>query len=97
MLSPIYFNKITYGFILGNNLCNVSPITRWLAFGKLPENPVVNPSNAVQVIYPSAENKFLNSVTVNSIATSDLSVTPSAEEQVFSEGPYGTVTVAATA
>jgi hypothetical protein len=34
---------------------------------------------------------------VNPIATSDLSVTPSAEEQVFSDGPYGTVTVAATA
>jgi hypothetical protein len=32
--------------------------------GCLGENPVVTPSNSVQVVTPSARNRFLNSVTV---------------------------------
>lgn len=97
MLSPIVFPNINYGVILKGRLNHCNPITMWLTFGKLPENPVVNPNATTQVIIPSGKNKFLESVTVNPIATTDLSVTPSAEEQVFSDGPYGTVTVAATA
>jgi hypothetical protein len=97
MLSPIVFPSITYGLILQNRLGHCDPITAWLTFGKLPENPVINPSSSTQVVIPSGRNKFLNSVIVNPITTTDLSVTPSAEEQVFSDGPYGTVTVAATA
>jgi hypothetical protein len=69
MLSPIYFNKITYGAILGNSLCNVTPITRWLTFGKLPESPVVTPNTTTQVITASSANKYLESVTVNPIPT----------------------------
>jgi hypothetical protein len=69
MLSALFFNQVSYGFILGKNLCNISPINRWLVFGKLPENPVVTPTSSVQVIQPSAENKFLQSVTVNAIPT----------------------------
>lgn len=69
MLSPIYFNKITYGAILGSNLHHLSPISRWLAFGKLPENPVITPNTTTQVVIPSAENKFLQSVTVKPIPT----------------------------
>lgn len=69
MLSPLYFGNISYGVILGNRLHEVSPITRWLAFGKLPENPIITPTNSVQVVTASAENKFLQSVTVNAIPT----------------------------
>lgn len=69
MLSPLFFNQVSYGFILGKSLYNISPINRWLVFGKLPENPVVTPTSSVQVIHPSAENKFLQSVTVNAIPT----------------------------
>jgi hypothetical protein len=47
----------------------LNPVVSWLAFGKLPENPVVTPSSTVQVITPSAENKFLQSVTVEAITT----------------------------
>jgi hypothetical protein len=69
MLSPIYFNKISYGLILGNSLNHISPLNMWLAFGKLPESPVITPSSSVQVVRPSAENRFLQSVVVNPIPT----------------------------
>ena len=69
MLSPLYYSKITYGVILGNCLCNVNPITKWLAFGKLPENPIITPNSSTQVVTASAENKFLQSVTVNPVPT----------------------------
>lgn len=69
MLSPLYYGKITYGLVLGNGLCNANPIARWFAFGKLPENPVVTPNSSTQVITASAENKFLQSVTVNPVPT----------------------------
>jgi hypothetical protein len=97
MLSPIIFPTITYSNVLRNNICYGSSVMKVLAFGKFPENPIVNPNSTTQVIVPSAGNKFLNSVTVNPIATTSLSVTPTTSEQVFSDGPYGTVTVAATA
>jgi hypothetical protein len=69
MLSPLNFPCITYGALLKNNFCTLNPVVSWLAFGKLPENPVVTPSSTVQVIIPSAENKFLQSVTVEAITT----------------------------
>lgn len=70
MLTPLMFPNLTYGVILGSHFCgNVSPLVRWLAFGKLPENPVVTPSSSTQVIRPSAENRFLETVTVDPIPT----------------------------
>jgi hypothetical protein len=70
MLSFTAYPNVTYGFILRSNFCgNVNPLVNWLAFGKLPENPVVTPSSSTQVIRPSAENRFLESVTVNPIPT----------------------------
>jgi hypothetical protein len=69
MLSPLNFPCITYGVLLRNNSCTLNPVVSWLAFGKLPENPVVTPSSTVQVITPSAENKFLQSVTVEATTT----------------------------
>ena len=41
----------------------------WIAFNKLPENPVVTPSSSVQVVTPSAFNRYLQSVTVNAVST----------------------------
>jgi hypothetical protein len=69
MLSPICYSSITFGTLLRSNLCGISPLMGWFAFGKLPENPVVTPSTVTQVIIPSAENRFLQSVTVNPIPT----------------------------
>ena len=41
-----------------------NPIFAMLAFGKLPENPVVTPGSTVQVVKPSMPNRYLQSVTV---------------------------------
>lgn len=41
-----------------------SPLTAWLVFGKLAENPIVEATTYDQVITPSGENRYLESVTV---------------------------------
>lgn len=46
-----------------------NPVFSYLAFGKIPENPVVTPSTSVQVVRPSAVNRYLQSVTVNATPT----------------------------
>jgi hypothetical protein len=70
MLTPLMFPNLTYGVILSSRFCgNVTPLVNWLAFGKLPENPVVTPSTSTQVVRPSAENRFLETVTVEPIPT----------------------------
>jgi hypothetical protein len=48
---------------------NLNPVFPWIFFGKIPENPVVTPSTSVQVIRPSAVNRYLQSVTVNATTT----------------------------
>jgi hypothetical protein len=68
MMSPLTFSNLTYGFLISTRFCgNTSPLVRWLAFGKVPENPVVTPNSSTQVIRPSAENRFLETVTVEPI------------------------------
>lgn len=74
-----------------------NPVFNWLAFGKLPENPIVTPSNNTQYIQPSAKNRYLQSVTINPVVTTSLTVTPSTSVQTFTEGYYNPVTVEATA
>jgi hypothetical protein len=69
MLTPINFPAITYGTLLSSRFCTLTPVVRWLTFGQLPENPVVTPNTTTQVITASAENKYLQSVTVNPIPT----------------------------
>jgi hypothetical protein len=69
MISPTLFPCLTYGGILRTQFCNSNTIPNWLAFSKLPESPVVTPTNSVQVITPSAENRYLSSVTVEAIPT----------------------------
>lgn len=74
MLSPIYFPSITYGLILKGKFCNCACGTQnylinWLAFGKLPENPVITPNTTTQVVRPSSVNRFLQTVTVEAIPT----------------------------
>lgn len=69
MISPLCFPNLSYPTFLSNNLNSIPPLTKWFAFGKLPENPVVTPTSSVQVVRPSAENKFLESVTVEAIPT----------------------------
>jgi hypothetical protein len=56
--------------LVGPGLDNCrNPVFAMLTFGKLPENPVVTPSASVQVITPSAPNRYLQSVTVNATST----------------------------
>lgn len=43
---------------------NSSMLVRWLLNGRLAENPVVVPKNYEQVIIPSAQNRYLQSVTI---------------------------------
>jgi hypothetical protein len=69
LMSPINFPMISYGTILSTRFCTLTPVARWLTFGQLPENPVVTPNTTTQVVRPSAENKYLESVTVNPIPT----------------------------
>jgi hypothetical protein len=46
-------------------MCQINnPVFNWLTFGKIPENPIVTPTTAVQVVTPSAINRYLQSVTV---------------------------------
>jgi hypothetical protein len=68
-MSPICYPNLTFGTFLRSNLSDVNPLIGWLAFGKLPENPIVTPNTTTQVIVPSGENRFLQSVTVNPIPT----------------------------
>lgn len=65
---------IQYRFITPYNyvsmfLGSVSPLTAWLTFGKLAENPVVTPTSSVQVVRPSGANRYLETVTVEAIPT----------------------------
>lgn len=48
---------------------SATPLATWLAFGKIAENPVVTPTTSVQVIRPSGANRYLQSVTVEAVAT----------------------------
>jgi hypothetical protein len=41
----------------------------YFAFGKLPENPVITPGTTVQVVRPSAANRYLQTVTVEAVTT----------------------------
>ena len=45
-----------------------TPLQQWLLFGKIAENPVVTPTTTVQVIRPSAVNRYLETVTVEATA-----------------------------
>jgi hypothetical protein len=69
MISPLSCPTMNYGVLLASTLTTLNPLTVWLTFGKLPENPVITPNTTTQVITPSAINRYLESVTVNPIPT----------------------------
>ena len=48
--------------------CN-TPLQQWFLYEKIAENPVVTPTTTVQVIKPSAVNRYLESVTVEAVTT----------------------------
>jgi hypothetical protein len=61
---------MNYATLISNTFCcSLTPLERWLTFGKLPENPVVTPTSTVQVVTPSGVNRYLQSVTVNAVTT----------------------------
>lgn len=72
MISPLfysYFNAFSFasGFIQPR-ISTISPAISWIAFGKIAENPVITPNSTVQVVVPSAANRYLESVTVSAVA-----------------------------
>lgn len=60
---------LQYRFITPYNyaasfIYNTSPLTAWLVYGKLAENPIVEATTYDQAITPSGENRYLESVTI---------------------------------
>lgn len=92
--SPL--SLVEYMVMPGLNACN-NPVFNWLTFGRIPENPVITPNGNTQVVYPSAKNRYIQSVTVKPVSTTPLTVTPSTSVQTFTDGYYNPVTVNATA
>lgn len=62
-----FITPFTYAASFSKN-CG-SPLQQWLVFGRIPENPVVKPNTSIQVVRPSAQNRYLQSVTVEAIPT----------------------------
>jgi hypothetical protein len=60
---------MNYPLFFNGYFSTLNPLSRWFAFGKIPENPVVTPSSSVQVIRPSAQNRYLESVTVEAVTS----------------------------
>jgi hypothetical protein len=72
MISPLNFSGFCSSSLVAfciNSSSNICPVFSFLAFNKLPENPVVTPSTSVQAITPSSVNRYLQSVTVNATST----------------------------
>jgi hypothetical protein len=66
-----YFNSISLvNYLVGNRCGSGTWINNFLISNKIGENPVVTPSTSIQVIRPSAPNRYLESVTVNATTTS---------------------------
>lgn len=66
-----YSHVRPYGYCLSaisykreKSALNSSPVYRWLMAGKVPESPIVTPTNVTQVITPSGANRALQTVTV---------------------------------
>ena len=66
-----YSHVRPYGYCLNaisykheKSALNSSPVYRWLMAGKIPESPIVTPTNVTQVIAPSGVNRALQTVTV---------------------------------
>lgn len=69
-LSPIYYPTFKSAAFVAFNVrpfCN--PLYNWLAFGKLPENPIITPTDSRQFVQASAPNRYLESVTIEAATT----------------------------
>jgi len=72
MFNVLEYSQVhPYGYCLsaityGHESCtlNSSPVYRWLLAGKLPESPIVTPTNTIQTVTPSGANRTLQTVTV---------------------------------
>jgi hypothetical protein len=69
MNSIIQYRFFTPYDYMAMYVTSASPLATWFAFGKIAENPVVTPTTSVQVIKPSAVNRYLQSVTVEAVTT----------------------------
>jgi hypothetical protein len=76
MLNPLEFSSYDAltnckSIIYGNtgDFNSNSFLINFLLFNKMPENPVITPSTTRQVVYPSANNRYLASVTIEATPT----------------------------
>lgn len=99
IFSPFNNYSLVTPFTYAAEFCSAGvPVISYLLNMKLPENPVVSAATTTtQVITPSAKNRYIQSVTVEKVSTKTLNVTPTSSVQTFTDGPYGEVTVQATA
>ena len=72
MISPVNYRCVN-GFSFAASFCQpivscISPAMAWIAFGKLPENPIITPNTTTQVIRPTSVNRYLQTVTVRPVA-----------------------------
>ena len=97
LMYPCFNTEALVGTFLNGPIVSCgNPTFAWLLNGRLPETRTVTPNNTTQVVIPTAKNKYLESVTVNPVDTTPLTVTPSTEVQTFSAGYYSPVVVEAT-
>lgn len=72
MFNVLEYSRVrSYGYCLGTigygqkkSALNSSPVYCWLLAGKIPESPIITPTNVTQVITPSGVNRTLQTVTV---------------------------------
>ena len=61
---PYGYCLSTIGYGREKSALNSSPVYCWLLAGKIPESPIITPTNVAQVITPSGANRTLQTVTV---------------------------------
>lgn len=95
MVTPLNCREVN-SLSFAISMCGRSSLVNYLLSYKLPEDYVVKPTNTAQVVTSSAKNRYIRSVTIQGVSN-PLVATPSNTQQVFTNGPYSTVTVEAQA
>lgn len=93
MVTPLNCHEFnSWNFAM--RMCGKGTIVNYLLTYKLPEDYVITPTMENQMVAPNAKNRYIRSVLVKGV-DNPLAVTPTDEQQVFTNGPYSTVTVEA--
>ena len=92
---PYGYCLSTIGYGQKKSALNSSPVYCWLLTGKIPESPIITPTNVTQVITPSGANRALQTVTVKGKFPATYQVTVEVGETA-SVGLDGAATATAT-